>query len=163
MRRLLVCAAVAVGAQVITARASMPSRMLVIAQTPAMRSAMPSNTAAACCICCGNARKTYTDGENNCKEFCHSSISHKRRPLQNAILPAPWRITTSFFVKNRQPCDYSHARSARRRAASQAKYVRMPLTPARLKPIRLSRMTLSRSSQPRSIAACSIEYSPDTW
>jgi hypothetical protein len=49
------------------------------------------------------------------------------------------------------------------RAISNAKYVSIPSAPARLKAIRLSGMTFLRSSQPRSMAAISIAYSPDTW
>ena len=50
-----------------------------------------------------------------------------------------------------------------RRAASTAKYVKMPSAPARLNASRLSSMTFSRSSQPRSAAALNMAYSPLTW
>lgn len=52
------------------------------------------------------------------------------------------------------------ARSSR--AASMAKYVKIPSAPARLKPSRLSSITRWRSSQPRSAAAHSMAYSPLT-
>ena len=48
-------------------------------------------------------------------------------------------------------------------AASTAKYVKMPVAPARLNDIRLSSTTSSRSSHPLSAAPASIEYSPLTW
>jgi len=48
-------------------------------------------------------------------------------------------------------------------AASFAKYVTIKSAPARRIPSRLSSMARSGSSQPRWKAACSMEYSPETW
>lgn len=48
-------------------------------------------------------------------------------------------------------------------AASLAKYVTMKSAPARRMPRSDSSIARSRSSQPFSNAACSIEYSPETW
>src|SRR5581483_7566835 len=53
-----------------------------------------------------------------------------------------------------QPCS--------QRAASAAEYVRIRSAPARLMPVRISRQTRFSSIHPRSAAALSIEYSPET-
>ncbi len=72
--------------------------------------------------------------------------------------------TTEAAGNLRQPAGRrADAHQARRRAASDAQYVRMMLAPARRIAVSVSMITLSRSSQPLAAAASAIAYSPLTW
>lgn len=67
----LVSAAVAVRAQMITARADMVGRMHIIAQATAMRAAMPAHAATTGGVGCGNAGHADADSKDHCEEFRH--------------------------------------------------------------------------------------------
>ena len=59
--------------------------------------------------------------------------------------------------------DARSASAAIRSASARAKYVIRRSAPARRRPIAASHIARGSSIQPRSAAACSIAYSPETW
>jgi len=71
--RLAIAAAVAIRAQMITARTNMHGRVHIIAQASAMRTAMPTDAAATRSFGCGTRRQTQTNSKNHGKKFRHES------------------------------------------------------------------------------------------